>query len=148
MNLSYKKLKTMKNSARSAAILGFKQIAYSSEFILDSKYKAKKNIINRGELGIQGSSPAEIIKLWLGLRFLGNSGIYHILKSSIEKKLYFEENLNHRKFSIYSGPLHIISFLPKGLKEFDGFEPDGGVWGKVGCVIPVIVFDQFFFINP
>ena len=71
---------------------------------------------NRGELGIQGSRPAEIIKLWLGLRFLGNSGIYHILKSSIEKKLYFEENLNHRKFSIYSGPLHIISFLPKGLK--------------------------------
>ena len=33
------------------------------------------------------------------------------------------------------------SFLPKGLKEFDGFEPDGGVWGKVGCVIPVIVFE-------
>ena len=40
-------LKTMKNSARSAAILGFKQIAYSSEFILDSKYKVKKNIIKK-----------------------------------------------------------------------------------------------------
>ena len=33
------------------------------------------------------------------------------------------------------------SFLPKGLRKFDGFEPDGGVWGKVGCVIPVIVFE-------
>ena len=29
----------------------------------------KENIINRGEIGIQGSRPAEIIKLWLGLRF-------------------------------------------------------------------------------
>ena len=35
-------LKTMRNSARGAAILGFKQIANSFEFILDSKYKVKK----------------------------------------------------------------------------------------------------------
>jgi len=40
-------LKTMQNSARGAAILGFKQIANSSEFILDSEYKIKKNIIKR-----------------------------------------------------------------------------------------------------
>ncbi len=79
------------------------------------------SFVNRGELGVQGSRPAEIIKLWLGLRFLGNYGINDILKSSIEKKLYFEENLNNKKFSTYSGPLHIISFLPKGLnvKESD-----------------------------
>ena len=84
--------------------------------VQDCHISSNGSFANRGEIGIQGSRPAEIIKLWLGLRFLGNSGIYHILKSSIEKKLYFEENLNHRKFSIYSGPLHIISFLPKGLK--------------------------------
>ena len=30
---------------------------------------SKENIINRGEIGIQGSRPAEVIKLWLGLRF-------------------------------------------------------------------------------
>ena len=40
-------LKTMQNSARGAAILGFKQIANSSEFILDSEYKIKKNIIKK-----------------------------------------------------------------------------------------------------
>ena len=32
---------------------------------------SESNVLNRGELGIQGSRPAEIIKLWLGLRFLG-----------------------------------------------------------------------------
>jgi phenylacetate-coenzyme A ligase PaaK-like adenylate-forming protein len=40
-------LKTMQNSARGAAILGFKQIANSSEFILDSEYNVKKNIIKK-----------------------------------------------------------------------------------------------------
>ena len=73
----------------------------------------KTNVIDRGEIGIQGSRPAEVIKLWLGLRFLGMIGIEDILNSSLKRKLFFEENLNSDKFEIYSGPLHIISFLPK-----------------------------------
>jgi len=80
---------------------------------------SKDNIINRGELGIQGSRPAEIIKLWLGLRFLGLNGIEEILKSSIKRKDFFIENISKNKFEIYSGPLHIVSFLPKGLKTKD-----------------------------
>jgi len=80
---------------------------------------SKKNIINRGEIGIQGSRPAEVIKLWLGLRFLGLKGIEEILKSSIKRKDIFIKNLNKNKFEINSGPLHIISFLPKGLAPKD-----------------------------
>ena len=76
---------------------------------------SKSNIIDRGEIGIQGSRPAEIIKLWLGLRFLGMSGIEEILISSVKRRAFFEKNLNKNKFEICSGPLHIISFLPKGM---------------------------------
>ena len=81
----------------------------------------KENILNRGEIGIQGSRPAEVIKLWLGLRFLGLNGIEDILKSSIKRKKFFLDNISKNKFEIYSGPLHIVSFLPKGLttKETD-----------------------------
>ena len=84
---------------------------------------SKGNIINRGEIGIQGSRPAEIIKLWLGLRYLGMKGIEKILISSINKKEYFIKNICKNKFEIYSGPLHIVSFLPKGLikKESDSW---------------------------
>jgi len=71
------------------------------------------DVINRGELGVQGSRPAEIIKLWLGLRFLGLDGIEKILNESLLKKSIFIEDLDVNKFEIYSGPLHIISFLPK-----------------------------------
>jgi glutamate/tyrosine decarboxylase-like PLP-dependent enzyme len=76
---------------------------------------SKENIINRGEIGIQGSRPAEVIKLWLGLRFLGMNGIEDILKSSIKRKDFFIKNISKNKFEIYSGPLHIASFLPKGI---------------------------------
>ena len=80
-------------------------------------------VFNRGELGIQGSRPAEIIKLWLGLRFLGMNGIEDILNSSIERRKFFENNLNSEKNQLCSGPLHIISFLPKGMnkKESDAW---------------------------
>ena len=71
------------------------------------------DVVNRGELGIQGSRPAEIIKLWLGLRFLGNEGIEKILEESLLKKSIFIEKLDKNKFEIYSGRLHILSFLPK-----------------------------------
>jgi len=78
-----------------------------------------QNIVNRGEIGIQGSRPAEVIKLWLGLRFLGLNGIENILKSSIKRKDFFIKNINKNKFDIYSGPLHIVSFLPKKLEPKD-----------------------------
>ena len=78
---------------------------------------SKENITNRGEIGIQGSRPAEVIKLWLGFRFLGLNGIENILKSSIKRKDFFINNISKNKFDIYSGPLHIVSFLPKGLDQ-------------------------------
>ena len=88
--------------------------------IRDRPYiSSKENIINRGEIGIQGSRPAEVIKLWLGLRFLGLNGIENILNSAIKRKDFFIKNISKNKFDIYSGPLHIVSFLPKKLDPKD-----------------------------
>ena len=90
---------------------------------------SNNNVIDRGELGLQGSRPAEVIKLWLGLRFLGIKGIEHILKSSIDRKVFFEKNLSSEKYEIYSGPLHIISFLPKGISI-----KDSNSWTKINRI--------------
>ena len=78
---------------------------------------SESSVINRGEIGIQGSRPAEIIKLWLGLRYLGMQGIEDVLSSSISKKNFFQNNLNSEIYELYSGPLHIISFLPRGMNK-------------------------------
>tara|TARA_Y100001970_G_scaffold288149_1_gene414624 strand:- start:2098 stop:3486 length:1389 start_codon:yes stop_codon:yes gene_type:complete len=94
-------------------INSLKQTFHTGLPYLDSNPK----FINRGELGVQGSRPAEIIKLWLGIKFLGLSGIEEVLNASINKKILLENNLNNQKFDIYSGPLHIISFVPKILNK-------------------------------
>jgi len=74
-------------------------------------------VLNRGELGVQGSRPAEIIKLWLGLRVLGSKGINKILDQSIDKKNLFLKKLDTNKYDVFTGPLHIISFIPKNLNR-------------------------------
>ncbi len=105
-------------------------ISKTSSLLLVSDFNTLKNtfqtglpyidspddVINRGELGVQGSRPAEIIKLWLGLRFLGIQGIEKILEESLLKKSIFIEKLDENKFEIYSGPLHIVTFLPKRME--------------------------------
>jgi len=93
---------------------------------------SKEDMINRGEIGIQGSRPAEVIKLWLGLRFLGLKGIEYILKTSIKRKDFFVKNISKNKFDIYSGPLHIVSFLPNKLEPKDS---DAWTQSKVNALI-------------
>ena len=73
------------------------------------------DVVNRGELGVQGSRPAEIIKLWISIQLLGLNGINKVVSESITKRLNFEKLLDSSKFEIFSGPLHIISFIPKGM---------------------------------
>jgi len=78
---------------------------------------SKENILNRGEIGIQGSRPAEVIKLWLGLRFLGLNGIENILKSSIKRKDFFIKNICKNKFDIYSGPFILFHSYQRNLNQ-------------------------------
>ena len=65
-----------------------------------------------GELGIQGTRSAEALKLWIGLRHLGEDGIEKILLDSIKRKCYFESIIDSTKFKIISGPLHLLAFTP------------------------------------
>ena len=49
-------------------------------------------------------------------------GIENVLSASIEKRKFFENNINKKKYDLFSGPLHIISFLPKGMSKFESDE--------------------------
>ena len=70
------------------------------------------NDFHGGELGIQGTRSAESLKLWIGLRQLGEEGIEKILLESIKKRCYFESIIDSSKFKIISGPLHLLAFTP------------------------------------
>ncbi len=68
-----------------------------------------------GEMGLQGTRPAEVLKLWLGLRQLGEEGIVNILDSSIQRRFYLQSKLISSKLSVISGPLHLLACVPANL---------------------------------
>lgn len=70
-----------------------------------------------GEIGIQGTRQADVLKLWLGLRQLGKKGIQLILKQAISRREYIQTLLDNSKFEIISGPLHLIALTPLRLTE-------------------------------
>ena len=67
-----------------------------------------------GELGLQGSRPAEILKLWLGLRQLGEQGIHAVLEKALLRRQRLQDRLDPSLLEITSGPLHLLACAPVG----------------------------------
>lgn len=65
-----------------------------------------------GEMGLQGSRPAEILKLWLGLRQLGIDGIQSLLVGAVARRQRLQHCLDDQAFDLLSGPLHLLSCVP------------------------------------
>jgi len=70
------------------------------------------NDLHGGEIGIQGTRSAESLKLWIGLRQLGQDGIEKILLDSIKRRSYLESIIDLSKFEVISGPLHLLALTP------------------------------------
>ena len=70
--------------------------------------------VHGGELGLQGSRPAEILKLWLGLRQLGEDGIASVLQQALARRHRLESRLDTSRLEIISGPLHLLACTPCG----------------------------------
>ena len=70
------------------------------------------NEYHGGEIGIQGTRSAESLKLWIGLRQLGEKGIEKILLDSIKRRTYLESMIDQSKYKIISGPLHLLALTP------------------------------------
>lgn len=67
-----------------------------------------------GELGLQGSRPAEILKLWLGLRQLGLEGIAELVEGAISRRQRLQQLLaRDGRLQLLAGPLHLLAFRPR-----------------------------------
>ena len=69
-----------------------------------------------GEEGLQGTRPAEILKLWLGLRQLGWSGVEEVLEGALARQRRLAALLAaESRLLLRCGPLHLLAFRPEGL---------------------------------
>lgn len=69
-----------------------------------------------GEAGLQGTRPAEILKLWLGLRQLGLAGVESLLEAAIERRRLLEDRLTAPgRLLVRGGALHLLAFRPAGI---------------------------------
>jgi len=67
-----------------------------------------------GEMGLQGSRPAEILKLWLGLRQLGLEGISALVEAAIARRRRLQQLLAaDTRLRLLTGPLHLLAFRPR-----------------------------------
>ncbi|MFM9086711.1 MAG: pyridoxal phosphate-dependent decarboxylase family protein [Cyanobium sp.] len=66
-----------------------------------------------GEEGLQGTRPAEILKLWLGLRQLGWEGVESLLTGALQRQRHLRDLLapEHRML-LQCGSLHLLAFRP------------------------------------
>jgi glutamate/tyrosine decarboxylase-like PLP-dependent enzyme len=75
--------------------------------------EAPKGMDHGGEIGLQGTRPAEILKLWLGLRQLGEAGIEATLSGALQRRTAFAAQLDPEKFTLLAGDLHLLAFHAK-----------------------------------
>lgn len=79
-----------------------------------------------GECGIQGSRPAEVLKLWLGLRQLGLEGIESLLDAAVSRREHLQALLAAIPgLALQSGPLHLLAFSPAAATA-----PQAEAWSK------------------
>ena len=68
-----------------------------------------------GEEGLQGTRPAEILKLWLGLRQLGWQGVESLLVGALQRQRQLQALLApESRLLLQSGSLHLLAFRVEG----------------------------------
>lgn len=78
-----------------------------------------RDAVHGGDCGLQGTRPAEVLKLWLGLRQLGLAGIDQLIGGALRRAQVLREALAPLQLHVPSGDLHIACFRPLDHRDSD-----------------------------
>lgn len=100
--------------AKTCAMILFRDFDIMTDnFRISAPYmKGQNNYINLGEINVQGTKYAEVVKLWLSLQSLGKNGYEELIDYSYFLTDEFEKEINKRPFlKLVSQPqMNILCF--------------------------------------
>ena len=96
----------------SAMVLLRQPQALADTFATPLAYMEPARGVHGGDCGLQGTRPAEVLKLWLGLRQLGQQGIDELLDGALHRAQALRHGLASLPLILPSGDLHIVCFRP------------------------------------
>ncbi|MFW5748741.1 MAG: pyridoxal phosphate-dependent decarboxylase family protein [Chloroflexota bacterium] len=105
--------------AKTCAMTLFRDWPTTRKYVrVDAPYMAAADHVNLGEVSIQGTRRADIIKLWLSLRHIGRSGYAALIDESYRLTTYFNAQADSRPMlrRISPGDTNLVCFRA---------EPDG-----------------------
>ena len=97
----------------SAMVLLRQPQALADTFAAPLAYMEPARGVHGGDCGLQGTRPAEVLKLWLGLRHLGQQGIDELLDGALQRAQTLRQALAPLPLAMPSGNLHIVCFRPR-----------------------------------
>ena len=97
----------------SAMVLLRQPQALADTFATPLAYMEPARGVHGGDCGLQGTRPAEVLKLWLGLRQLGQQGIDELLDGALHRARVLRQGLAPLPLILPSGDLHIVCFRPR-----------------------------------
>ncbi len=85
---------------KTSAILLFRDTKrWHNAFNIDTPYVSSANdMSNFGDISVQGSRHADILKLWLSLQHIGKKGLSTLLNHSMDNTRYFLEKLKNKNY--------------------------------------------------
>ena len=72
-----------------------------------------------GDLGLQGTRGAEVLKLWLGLQHLGLDGIDGLITGALDRRQHLADLLDPLPLTLLPGDLHLLSFHHRSLEGLE-----------------------------
>lgn len=76
--------------------------------------REEERFVNRSEIGVQGSRPAEILKLWLTLQHVGTKGFGELIGRWVGLAEYVAEQVSKRDFLRLAGPPEVAIVCFRG----------------------------------